>query len=213
MSSVKTPPKRLTREESRAETRRRLVDAARELFTSQGFDGTSVEQIAERAGYTRGAFYSNFDDKDDVFLELYDQRMAAEIDEISGLMHQSASPAEMLETLRARSERTFDVAWQMLSTELWLYAMRNPRARPKFVARMRRLREAYGRAIQAQFAAAGVALPAPLENMAIILHALDEAIPAQHAIDPKGVRRDFFFDAIALLFESAVALSKQQQAS
>jgi AcrR family transcriptional regulator len=47
---------RLTREESRKRTRDRLVAAAAELFTEQGVNGTSVEQIAERAGYSRGAF-------------------------------------------------------------------------------------------------------------------------------------------------------------
>ena len=60
--------KRLTRQESKEVTRARLVEAAEHLFIRKGFDDTSVEEISETAGYSRGAFYSNFDDKDQVFL-------------------------------------------------------------------------------------------------------------------------------------------------
>ncbi|MEX3899497.1 TetR/AcrR family transcriptional regulator [Paraburkholderia sp. BR10954] len=62
--------KRLTREESRKETRRRLLGAAALCIASKGLAATSVEDIAARAGYTRGAFYSNFDSKSDLFVEL-----------------------------------------------------------------------------------------------------------------------------------------------
>ena len=60
--------KRLTRQESKDVTRARLVEAAEQLFIRKGFDDTSVEEISETAGYSRGAFYSNFDDKDQVLL-------------------------------------------------------------------------------------------------------------------------------------------------
>ncbi|MBB5404778.1 TetR/AcrR family transcriptional regulator [Paraburkholderia youngii] len=62
--------KRLTREESRKETRRRLLGAAALSIARKGLAATSVEDIAARAGYTRGAFYSNFDSKSDLFVEL-----------------------------------------------------------------------------------------------------------------------------------------------
>jgi AcrR family transcriptional regulator len=55
--------KRLTRAESRERTKERLLDAAAGLFAERGVNGTSVEQITDRAGYTRGAFYGNFEDK------------------------------------------------------------------------------------------------------------------------------------------------------
>src|SRR3954471_10523442 len=66
--------KRLTREESREQTRERLLAAAAELFAERGVNGTSVEQIAERAGYTRGAFYGNFDGKPELLVALLRQR-------------------------------------------------------------------------------------------------------------------------------------------
>jgi AcrR family transcriptional regulator len=62
--------KRLTREDSRDQTTQRLLDAAQKVIAKNGLDATSVEEIAAAAGYTRGAFYSNFGDKTDLFIEL-----------------------------------------------------------------------------------------------------------------------------------------------
>ena len=66
--------RRLTRQESKQATRARLIDAAERLFVRKGFDDASVQEISEAAGYSRGAFYSNFDDKEQVFLAVLDRR-------------------------------------------------------------------------------------------------------------------------------------------
>jgi AcrR family transcriptional regulator len=66
--------RRLTREESKEVTRARLIEAAERLFIRKGFDDASVEEISEAAGYSRGAFYSNFDDKEQVLLAVIDRR-------------------------------------------------------------------------------------------------------------------------------------------
>src|ERR1700679_1206067 len=73
------PSQRLTREQSKANTRERLLAAARSAFASSRFHGASVEEIASRAGFSTGALYSNFDAQEDLFLEL----MEREIDEHS----------------------------------------------------------------------------------------------------------------------------------
>src|SRR6201985_2583546 len=62
--------KRLTREDSRDQTTQRLLEAAQRLIAKKGLSAASVEDIAEAAGYTRGAFYSNFGSKSDLFIEL-----------------------------------------------------------------------------------------------------------------------------------------------
>ena len=72
--------KRLTREESKEVTRVRLIEAAERLFIRRGFDNASVEEISEEAGYSRGAFYSNFEDKEQVFLAVIDRRRPKGID-------------------------------------------------------------------------------------------------------------------------------------
>ena len=209
MAIVKGRPVRLTRQERRAETRQRLVDAAQEVFAERGFHGASVEEIADRAGFTRGAFYSNFEDKHDVLLALYDQRIQTEITDVSEVMTGATSPEELLTALRDRSKTTFDTSWHMLTMELSLYAMRHPDARPRFAKRLRALRGAYARSIKKQFDMAGIEPPAPLGDLALILQALDDGFATQYAVDPSGVRRDSFFDALTLLFRAVAALSQQ----
>ena len=66
--------KRLTRAEKRERTREELISAAESLFTGQGFHATSVDEIAFEAGYTKGAVYSNFESKEDLFFAVYEQR-------------------------------------------------------------------------------------------------------------------------------------------
>ena len=73
-----TPRKRLSREQSQAQTRERLLEAARSLFVQRGFGGTSIRDIAEEAGYSQGAFYSNFPDKEALLLDLLRGHMEAE---------------------------------------------------------------------------------------------------------------------------------------
>lgn len=207
MPATKT---RLTREQAREQTRTRLIDAAAEVFIEKGFHGGSVEEIVERAGYTRGAFYSNFEDKADLFLALFDRVTASQVAEVSAVVSSASSPAELLVRLRDR-ERRGERPWLILSTEFSLYAMRNPRVRPKFASRLRKLRRAYGRAVKTQFASLGIEPPAPLEDLAIIVHALDDGVSLQQQIDPGGVRSDFFYEALALLLEAAVAVAKDRK--
>src|SRR5271157_1314345 len=74
--------KRLTREESKELTRLRLIESAEQLFIRRGFDDASVDEISEMAGYSRGAFYSNFDNKEQVFLAVIDRRRPKPLDDI-----------------------------------------------------------------------------------------------------------------------------------
>ncbi|MDQ1395790.1 MAG: hypothetical protein QOG64_1049 [Acidimicrobiaceae bacterium] len=206
--------KRMTREESKLVTRARLLEAAAEVFTEKGFHGAAVEEIAERAGFSRGAFYSNFAGKDDLFLALFDDRMHRQVEEVSALLKGSASPDAFFAALRQRDhDRPSDAAWRMLATEFWLYAMRNPEARPKLAERERALRRDYARAIQLQFDALGLPPPGAPDDLALIVQILDHGIGPMRDIDPKGVREGFLMDALAMLLEAAVALAASQEKS
>src|SRR5882757_778984 len=77
MATRSVPRTRLTREESRALTRSRVMAAAGEVFAEEGFHAASLEEVAERAGYSIGAVYSNFRSKDDLFLSLMTDRLRA----------------------------------------------------------------------------------------------------------------------------------------
>lgn len=204
--------RRLTREQSRAETRERLMEAAERVFAEKGFSGASVEEISERAGYSRGAFYSNFEDKDELFLALFDRRTDAQIAEVGKLLAANPQPADFIAALRNRSVgRASQRTWIMLANEFWLYAMRNPKVRPRWAARERFERDAYKRAVVAQFQAIGVSPPGPPEQLALIVQALDTGFAWQQYLDPDSITEDTFLDALALLTRASVALAEQAQ--
>jgi AcrR family transcriptional regulator len=70
------PVPRMTRAESQAQTRAQLVKTARQLFFEDGYHPTSLEKVADAAGFSKGAVYSNFDDKEALFLALVDEEFA-----------------------------------------------------------------------------------------------------------------------------------------
>src|SRR3712207_2353865 len=97
-------PKVLTRDERRERTRGDLIDAADRLFVRQGFHATSVDTVAAEAGYTKGAVYSNFASKEDLFLAVYERRVEGALGEVE------AAFAEEEDAERALQRLTADVA-------------------------------------------------------------------------------------------------------
>ena len=91
---------RLTRRESKEVTRMRLIGAAERLFIRKGFDEASVEEISEMAGYSRGAFYSNFDDKEQLFLAVLDRRLPQVPEALDDIFQQITEPAAQIAAAR-----------------------------------------------------------------------------------------------------------------
>jgi AcrR family transcriptional regulator len=204
---------RLLRDEARAQTRARLLTAAQKVFAEKGF-GAGLEEIAEAAGYSRGAVYYNFADKDDLFIAVLEERSRQQIAEISSLLAVSNAPSDFLRSLKVRGERRRqsrdDRRWGLLSAEFWLYALRNPKARHKLADHHRRLRAAYASAAEAIFARLGIDPPAPVDQIASVIFALDEGIFHQHWIDPQAVPAEFFYDTLELLIAASVALDQHR---
>ena len=204
---------RLLRDEARAQTRARLLTAAQKVFAKKGF-GAGLEEIAEAAGYSRGAVYYNFADKDELFIAVLEERSRQQIAEISGLLEASTAPSDFLQSLRVRGEgrrqSRDNRRWGLLSAEFWLYALRNPKARHKLADHQRRLRVAYAAAATTIFTRLGIDPPAPIERIAAVIFALDEGVFHQHWIDPQAVPAEVFYDTLELLIAAAVALDQQR---
>lgn len=202
--------KRLTREESREQTRQRLLAAAAELFAERGVNGTSVEQIAERAGFTRGAFYGNFDGKHELVVELLRRRTQREAEEVTALRDGVGSFAEMMDRLRAWNvERAEHLGgWLTLRTELALYALRNPEARPLIGEGEKSTRALLETSVKTELAARGVEPPADPAFLALILHALEDGLLLQRFLSPEGTGDEDVVDAVQLLMRSWTALSR-----
>ncbi|MET0455800.1 MAG: TetR/AcrR family transcriptional regulator [Mycobacterium sp.] len=116
---------RLTRIEQREVTRRRLIEAGGRVFCRVGFEAAPIDVIAEEAGFSRGAFYSNFESKDELFLELISHHLDAEIDTLGQALHRIKSASDLAPAIERRYRVLGeDSSWCLLTTEFQLYAMR-----------------------------------------------------------------------------------------
>ena len=196
---------RLTREQSRDQTRQRLLDAAQSIFLSKGFVAASVEDIAEQAGYTRGAFYSNFSSKSELFLQLlkrdHENVMADMRAIFEGGESRSQMEARVLDYYSAHfRENDCFLLWM----EGKLQAARDPDFRVGFVACLRELRAAtteYIRQFSAQF---GTPLPLPAEQLAVGLLALSDGMQFSVAFDPQAVTPEMTEAVLAGFFRRVV---------
>ena len=127
--------KRLTREDSRDQTTQRLLDAAQKLIAKKGLSATSVEDIAEAAGYTRGAFYSNFSSKGDLFIELLRRDHESHMEAFNALRNDTLSLDEIHERARVLYSQLYrDNESFMNWTEARMLAARDTKFRAKLNA-------------------------------------------------------------------------------
>ncbi len=137
----------------REATRQRILDAAREVFAERGVFGGTVEDICERAGFTRGAFYSNFVDKDDVLRALVArehtlllEHLNASFDLVDQEVAEAPDLALVLASIVDRILRSIPVDRQLslVQTELEIHAIRRPDLSREFVEANHRFRERIG---------------------------------------------------------------------
>lgn len=185
----KPTPKRLSREQSQARTRERLLEAGQRLFVRCGYGGVSIRDIAEEAGYSQGAFYSNFKDKEAVLLELLRGYMEAEAAQLARLCEGLAERdgADVIAALEAWSA-TLDeqVDWTTLSIELQLQAGRSAAFAAEYRLVWEAHRAALGRVLARLFDLAGKAAPAAPEELAAGFMALAHGLGLQRAVHDDG---------------------------
>jgi AcrR family transcriptional regulator len=178
---------RLTRAEAKARTREQLLDAAAQVFAQRGYAGASVDEIAEAAGYSAGALYSNFNGKEQLFLELMSERRS------QGIARQAAQAAaiigedgpdplaRLVRRLENADGRSPDAA--ALQAEFWLFAVRNPEAMRVLAAttdeRVEMLAPLVGHVMSRYDAATEV----PPESVTRIALALFQGLARQRRID------------------------------
>jgi AcrR family transcriptional regulator len=192
---------RMTREQSRANTRERLLAAARAVFARGGFHGASVEEIASEAGFSTGALYSNFDGKEDLFLVLMDREIDEHAREIAAAVRARTSMAERA-TGGARQwmtmiEREPDVL--LLFMEFWAYGVRDAQVRPKVAERFAQMREVLTNLIADGVRELDLELTIPAEHLAVAIDALADGIARQKLADPDAVPDELMGTVLSLL--------------
>ncbi|HEX3562445.1 MAG TPA: TetR family transcriptional regulator [Solirubrobacterales bacterium] len=206
--------KRETRAEKQARTRAELIAMAATVFARRGYKGASVEEIAEEAGYSHGAVYSNFEGKADLFLAVFEDYMAERVRELAET--QAALPPDAPLEVRARAladqwmdRLARDRESVVLHMEFIAHADRDPELARRFGTRSSAMREAVSRYISQYQEEAGVELALSADDLALVLRALGIGLAVESLVSPDAVRHDLYGDFVELL----VALLRKADSS
>jgi AcrR family transcriptional regulator len=193
--------RRVTRAEAVALTRSQLLDAAAEVFGEKGFAGASLDEIAERAGRTKGAVYSNFASKDDLFIAVLDQWLAASHQALEARLASISDASSLVEALREtttvwarRSRAEFLLLW-----EFRLYALRNPEVADRLAKHERLAHEMCERQVQLSIDRIGVKAPLSASRLASILQCLECGMELFHHLDPQAATNNAMGDAMLVM--------------
>jgi AcrR family transcriptional regulator len=211
ISSVRRPRKRLTREAKKAETRAALLDAAARTFGRRGFYAASVEEVAEEAGYSKGAVYSNFENKEDLFMTLLEERPLGWVSAISTLL----ANEEQVEPLVMKSGAFMtdlvdrDREWSLLFFDLWTYASRDRNLEHRVAGMYEQSRTQAAQMIEAKSKELNLSLPMPAEDIAAAVIALSDGFYLQKVVDAKRFPPDFLGRVLLMFFGGLVAIGTQ----
>ncbi|WP_109530077.1 TetR/AcrR family transcriptional regulator [Nocardia aurea] len=205
---------RLTRAESVQRTRSLLLTAAEEVFAEKGFTQASLEDIADRAGYSRGAVYANFTNKEDLFLALLGDWLDRDIEESEEILAPGGDAMQTVDALRGRGGNRFaDRERFALMLEFRLYAIRNPLAAQALRDYDRKSRDWYARSIRRVIQGMGLPLPAPAEQVALVALALEHGIALLAHTDPEAISQDSYLDAATLLGTALISAAERERSA
>jgi AcrR family transcriptional regulator len=163
-----------------------LLDAAFELFAEQGFGATSIPEICERAGLTKGAFYSNFANKDSLFLALLDRYSGNRVEQIRSAIPTSEALAEAFEGRREFPVLDVDRQWTLVSMEFSLHAIRRPEVAALLVEHEARARAELATLLVEVLEQAGRIPTVPVVELARMVVAVTEGSDIQVLTDRAG---------------------------
>ena len=186
---------------TREETRARLFAAAADVFAEHGVGAASVEQIASAAGFTRGAFYSNFESKEELLLAMLEDHVQRSITHNLRLLAEHPDMVGFVEAMRAGWEREDDPLHTspMLQMELILHVARNPELRPALAERLHTMRTLIGEIVVSTMRSAGVDWDVDVQDAGALLLAIEDGLRLHRLIDPSSTPPDAFIQAVQAL--------------
>lgn len=176
---------RLTRAESQAHTREQLVATARELFLTHGYAATSLERVADTAGFSKGAVYSNFRNKDELCLNVLDSIHNNQASSMDAALRATTTLDELLTALLNWAENNVgDQAWTALEVEFATNVRHNERIRKELASRDEAIRDALAKLLATHAERLDIDLPLPADDCATALLSLGIGLGVQRAVDP-----------------------------
>ncbi len=180
------PRVRLNRAEKRKQTHDYLLEAAFEVFSQQGYNGASVDDVAYEAGFTKGAVYDHFENKEGLFLALVEQQLESEISQWHEIY-----PDESYEESFVKFA-TKQRVWHMLLLEFYLFALRNPTVNEKLSARYRQSHSDLVKVLQEQSKKHNKELPLPAEEMAWAILSFGHGLSVLTHLNPSAIPENLY---------------------
>src|SRR5665213_1930073 len=203
MSRVRTRP-------TRDDTREKLFEAAARVFGEQGIGGASIEAIAAAAGFTRGAFYSNFKSRDELIIAMLEDHVEQSIRRNLDLLAQHKNIADFIDALKTMDRSRQDPLGRspLLHMEMILFVARAEKRRPELAERLRARRKLIADIVATTSKNSGKnGSPDPTWTGAIVL-ALEDGFRLHRLIDPQTTPADSFLRAIGDL-QRAMGISSR----
>ncbi|HTD58841.1 MAG TPA: TetR/AcrR family transcriptional regulator [Solirubrobacteraceae bacterium] len=197
MTNVDRP----TRAETQAVTRAELIEAAASVFARRGFQAARVEEIAEEAGYSHGAVYSNFAGKEELFLAVFEQYMSERIEEVAGATEVEGTFAQRAQAAADQWMQRFsdDRATFLLHLEFMIHAARTPHLSAQLGQRMAALRLEIEQRLIDREAQRKVPLPLPPAELALIVRALGIGLAVEALNQPGELDTRLYGNFVALI--------------
>ena len=204
----------LTRKEQQAHTRSCLMRSAAKVFAKRGLQQASIDEVAADAGYTKGAFYANFDSKEALFLAMLDERFDERLEQIRRLM---ASGEEVDLQARAAGDEFSDFLaadpdWQRLFFEFAAHATRNEPFRRELVERYGNLRAGIAEGLSRRASELDRELPFPAEQIALMTFAMANGFALERLLEPEAASEELFSTMLVIFFAGLGALTEQEVA-
>ena len=195
-----------SRENSQRQTREKLIAAAVSAVARNGYDATSIGAIADAAGFTKGAFFSNFESKDGLLLEVMQRHYETECADLTQLIgggHKDSAAVD-----RYVDQLVGNVEWCMLSVELALHASRNPAFAARYTPLRRNFAAALGGLIEQMFTETARGLPGTPEEIGSLVLAFVQGISLASA---SGTREPGASQSVNLFINGLLANGHPQK--
>ena len=200
---------RLSRKEKQAHTRACLMQSAATVFARRGLQQASIDEVAEDAGFTKGAFYANFKNKEELFLAMLDERFTERIEEIERVIGGEGTTAE--KARRAGDEFTHmivaDPEWQRLFFEFCAYAARDEEFRQELVTRYRAMRDRIAAALSANSEDLGKKHALPSEQVALMTSVMANGFALEKLLEGDALPDELYGTMLMVFFAGLDALN------
>jgi AcrR family transcriptional regulator len=202
----------LTRREKQKRTRQSLLRAAAKLFCKRGLDGASIDEVAQAAGYTKGAFYANFKSKEELFLVMLDERFAEELDRLDRALSGTQAPedearAAAVDFVHAATDQD----WPKLYFQFVAHAARNEEFRQELATRHRAMRARLSEILERWKRGTGKQPPIPIDQITAMMSFMADGFLVDRIVEPE-LSEDLYATMVGVFLRGLEAMAVDQEA-